>query len=266
MRGYGKTIEAFKNRENSSKPFKPSPDFEDRPIRHINAAHERIQPTSKIIGIITGKLEPFEETQEGITIPVFPEQLSWATNWNSNFGMKITTPPTASKKVTFNPVISPKIKRDFSANSRIKVNPIGVVNFDTKWHPVSSDSTLTSKLVYSEPYILDEGSDKTLGGFIGRDKSSDDSVAKLLVKDPYHELKKESVFTDRIDQFVPPSYGDISYPTEEVEEPYQAAHEYHRQPVYEPVQPVYESRQPVYESRQPVYEPVFREDYEPRKS
>ena len=259
MRGYGKTIEAFKNRENSSKPFKPSPDFEDRPIRHINAAHERIQPTSKIIGIITGKLEPFEETQEGITIPVFPEQLSWATNWNSNFGLKITTPPTVSKKVDFDPVILSPQKRVFSANSRIKVNPIGVVNDDNKWHPVSSDSILTSKLVYSEPYILDEGSDKTLGGFIGKDKSSDDSVAKLLVKDPYHELKKESVFTDRIDQFVPPSYGDITYPTEEVEEPYQAAHEYHRQPVYEPVQPVYESRQP-------VYEPVFREDYEPRKS
>merc|ERR1712051_5058 len=78
----------------------------------------------------------------------------------------------------------------------------------------------TSKPVYSEPYILDEGSDKTLGGFFGKDKSSDDSVAKLLVKDPYHELKKESVFTDRIDQFVPENYGDISYPIEEIKEPY----------------------------------------------
>ena len=155
----------------------------------------------------------------------------------------------------FDPVIISPQKTVYSANSRIKVNPIGVVDNDNKWHPVSSDSILTfptSKPVYSEPYILDEGLDKTLGGFIGKDKSSDDSVAKLLVKDPYHELKKESVFTDRIDQFVPENYGDISYPIEEIKEPYQAAHEYHRQPVYEPVQP--------------VYEPVYREDYEPRKS
>ena len=104
---------------------------------------------------------------------------------------------------------------------------------DDKWHPVSDISTTTSK-----PYIL-EGSAKTLGGFIGKSRSTtDDSVSKLLVKDPY-ELKKETVFTDRIDQFLP------QYPSEIVEEPYEAAHQYHRHP---------------------VYQPVFRQDFEAHKS
>ena len=103
---------------------------------------------------------------------------------------------------------------------------LGVLNDDNKWHPVSDISTTTVK-----PLIL-EGSAKTIGGFIGKSKSTtEDSVAKLLVNDPY-ESEKEGSITDRVDQFLP---------EHQVGEP----HEY-----------------PQNYKGETVFEPIYREDYE----
>ena len=75
----------------------------------------------------TGDLKPFEETvTQEVRIPLFPEFPTWATNWNSDFGLKLTTPPT--KKLVFDGIgTSPKMskKLSFEPSSRIKVNPLG---------------------------------------------------------------------------------------------------------------------------------------------
>ena len=110
MRGYEKSQAAIEKFKINSKPFSPSPEFEDKPI----PVQEVIKPLSTPVA--TGNLRPFEETQE-LTIPQFPEQPSWTSNWNSEFGLKLN-PPTTSKKVIFEGPI-------FDATSRIKVNPIG---------------------------------------------------------------------------------------------------------------------------------------------
>ena len=84
---------------------------------------------------------------------------------------------------------------------------------------MSDISTTTTK-----PYIL-EGSAKTMGDFIGKSKSTtDDSLAKLLVNDPY-ESEEEGLLTDRVDQILP----------EHPVVPREIAQEYHRQPVFEPI-------------------------------
>ena len=61
-------------------------------------------------------------------IPLFPEFPSWASNWNFDFGLKLTTPPT--KKLVFDGTgASPKLQKkiSFEPSSRIKVNPLGIV-------------------------------------------------------------------------------------------------------------------------------------------
>lgn len=169
--GYEKSIEAlskFKEPETleTFKPFTPNPEFEDKPI------------------VVHGQdWNPHLEHE--VYIPTFPEFPSYHSNFHSDFGKKLeekSSEVTSSRRFTFVPAI--------------KTNPIGVtIQDDDKWHPVQTSYQVTSST--SRPLIL-EAPVKTIGDFIGKTKSTDDSVAKLLVKDPYdHET-----ITERIDTFI----------------------------------------------------------------
>lgn len=198
-------------RKNPGKPFKPftpNPEFSDEPI------------TQKAPEIGTETWKSFETGE--VFIPEFPEQPSWTSNFHSDFGQKLEV---STSKITE--------KQDFFRSPSIKFNPIGVLEDDNKWHPVAQKPVKPE-----EPLIL-ESSAKTIGGFIGKTKATEDSITKLLVPDPYQN--PVDTFTERIDT--------VFHEYEDYQEPIY----YHQvEPVYsgrKPIEPVYSGRKGI----EPVY-------------
>ena len=241
LKGYEHTLAAFES--NKDRPFKGNPEFTYKPLEITTAPLPEVTPS----------LTPFRESQEEVIIPRFPVQPSYESNFNSDFGLKLTTPKNIKPKNIKFSTVSPLL---------LKVNPIGVINDDDKWHPVSRLSTTTSK-----PLIL-EGSAKTLGDFVAKTKSTDDSVAKLLVKDPY-DTQKISTFTDRIDHVISkpyePTNNQGSYPSSFKPEP---IYKINYQPNYQPkfleelpkYDPTFQSpiEKPQQEYKEEEFKPIFR--------
>ena len=180
LKGYELTYKAFESNKETipftSKPLtvKPHPSLDTKPLVFPTVGSPKVDYKDSI----DPSFNVFQEEPVDVTVPQFPDQLNFDTNFHG-FGLKIG--------VTEAPSVS------FRTSKPIKTNPIGVVKDDNKWHPVALVTKTTQKP------IIREASGKTIGDFIGKSKATEDSVAKLLVKDPYSEQQVITA-TERIDK------------------------------------------------------------------
>ena len=206
LKGYELTYKAFESNKETigtSKPLtvRPHPPLDTKPL---------VFPTVDVPKVdfkdsIDPSFNVFEEAPVDVTVPQFPDQLNFDTNFHG-FGLKIG--------------VTTEAPESFRTSKPIKTNPIGVVKDDNKWHPVAVLTATTQKP------IIREASGKTIGDFIGKSKATEDSVAKLLVKDPYSEPQVITA-TERIDKITyvddgPLYRSDHSFATKD----HHSSHEY----------------------------------------